>query len=127
MARKEAHVAVGAIAGGVSYCLVKDKLCENPSLLEFGLAVLWGAFLGMLPDLLEPANDPNHRGPMHSAAMLSICACLSKGMLEVRDVASWKKTWSVIACSAYASHLLLDGVSPRSLPVLGLKASALEV
>jgi membrane-bound metal-dependent hydrolase YbcI (DUF457 family) len=127
MARKEAHALVGALAGGVSYCLVKDKLGEDTSFLEFGLAILWGAILGMLPDLLEPANDPNHRGAMHSAAALTACVCLGKGMLEGRDVASWKKTWSVVACSAYASHLLVDGVSPRSLPLLGLKAAALEI
>jgi len=102
---------------------------------------------GVMPDILEPAVSPNHRSVAHSlvaagglvvAAKASYhvkcleraAACEQRAALLVVGSQEWGKerrsaaAWRVIAASAlgfvagYASHLVLDGATPRSLPVV---------
>jgi inner membrane protein len=126
MARREAHAVAGAISGVGSYVCVKDKLGEKCTLLEVLLAGLLGAAVGTIPDELEPASNPNHRGPFHSVGLLVAGATFTKRILDSPDVPSWAKVCSAVSCGAYASHLVLDGVSPKSLPLLGLNTRLLE-
>jgi len=126
MACREAHVIVGGITGAVAYCIMKERQGEKSSLLEALAAAVAGGLIATIPDVLEPATDPNHRGPLHSVGALAACVAVIKKVLDSREIASWAKVWSIVGAAAYASHLVLDGVSPKSLPLLGLKHGFLE-
>jgi len=126
MARREVHAVGGAVAGIGSYIWVKKKLSEECTLLGVLLAGFVGAIVAAIPDELEPASNPNHRGPFHSVGMLAASIALAQKSLHSAEVPSWAKIGSVVTCGAYASHLVLDGISPKSLPLLGLNAKLLE-
>ncbi len=82
-----------------------------------------GSFFGALPDLLEPAiNNPHHRQFCHS---LVTVAAIGYGMRRAylwrpsTDREKFLRGMALIAGGAYLSHLLLDCITPRSLPILG--------
>jgi hypothetical protein len=59
---------VGALAGGVAAGVnAKDEQLFY-MVLEIGGGILGGIHGAQLPDLLEPANIPRHRGPVHGWA-----------------------------------------------------------
>ncbi len=78
-----------------------------------------GGFVGsMIPDVLEPAIHPNHRGLAHSVA--------AGGGVGFQTVQWWlnhgqstdAKFLFLEACAVgYLSHLLLDGRTPKGLPI----------
>jgi membrane-bound metal-dependent hydrolase YbcI (DUF457 family) len=71
-----------------------------------------------LPDILEPAIHPNHRGIAHSAVVGS--------GIFIKAIKSWttnssqpQGAESVILTAlavGYLSHLFLDGKTPKGLP-----------
>jgi hypothetical protein len=110
--------------------------------------LLGGWVGGVLPDVLEPAVDPNHRKAAHSVAAGGVltlarlaewqAACRSAaeaaghraimhplGSPE-RSRAEWDVLlWRLVAgalvglVAGYASHLVLDAGTPRSIPLVG--------
>lgn len=62
------HRAFSAFAsGGAAFLLSKNETPENRVIETIGGALV-GYPLGTLPDLIEPATSPRHRGPFHSVA-----------------------------------------------------------
>jgi hypothetical protein len=73
MPRFREHLAGGAVAAGVVNVLVQlEAASANPDYVfdwgELLLCCVAGAGAACLPDLLEPANSPNHRKNCHSFA-----------------------------------------------------------
>lgn len=116
MSKKAVHVAVGAVTGAGAAALVANRNNENA--FELVLQVL-GGFAGgwhggALPDVLEPALTPVHRGAAHSLAMFAggTTAAVKKGhpfLSETRarvraleaardlEVEPWRRFWLTIA------------------------------
>ena len=79
------------------------------------LAVSAGILGGVLPDLLEPATNPNHRAFFHSLLTLAGLALL---VAAVRD---WPEEFNAVFKSfvaGYFSHGLLDLTTPKGLPIM---------
>lgn len=77
---------------------------------------LLGAGCGILPDLIEPATDPNHRSFFHSKAfaMLIFLKLISIKNKQTLDEKS--KPLIYAAGVGYLSHLLFDSQTSKGLP-----------
>jgi len=80
------------------------------------------AACGTLPDVLEPALHPNHRQFFHSLAVV--------GMIGTAWYRAYKWTpetvegsvmrWMLLVVGgAYLTHLAMDAMTPKGLPLLG--------
>ena len=118
MANGSTHRTVGTVTGLAM--AIQAKMQDEPinPLLAIGAST---AFC-QLPDLLEPATNPHHRQFFHSVSFLVM---LGYGLKKAYD---WKPEDNggqllrfLILCAGagYISHLVLDGLTPKSLPLLG--------
>jgi membrane-bound metal-dependent hydrolase YbcI (DUF457 family) len=131
MANFKKHVLVGAaVAGSANLIYQLARLYtsrERPMTFLGALGqVKWdrvavfaaaGAAIAALPDLLEPAYHPNHRGLFHSV-------CFG-GALAYGAFGKHSEGWGEgdrhavrVGVLAYLSHLYLDAGTPKSLPLL---------
>lgn len=70
MANRKQHAVLGAAAGVSGYALYSWIMQEEmslPELIGFALSGTVGAFL---PDIVEPATNPNHRSFFHSVSFV---------------------------------------------------------
>lgn len=84
----------------------------------------FGALLGSLPDVLEPAIHPHHRQFFHSVAFgLMVGWGMHRLYRWQPNVPSYRVARAVglIAGTAYLAHLLMDAGTPRSIPLLALR------
>jgi inner membrane protein len=121
MANGKTHLMVGA---GVA--LIADTLWQRAQMKldperEFDWAELvivgvCGAGVGILADVLEPATDPNHRGFFHSIFFYVLLLwAFTKFTAKLAGFALYLG----IMLLCYCSHLFLDSLTPRGLPLLG--------
>ncbi len=81
-----------------------------------------GALLGTLPDVLEPATNPNHRQIFHSLAAFAVIGYGAKKLYEWEPTTSFDtllRAGLLVGCGAYLIHLGMDALTPRSLPLVG--------
>jgi membrane-bound metal-dependent hydrolase YbcI (DUF457 family) len=118
MANFKVHALVGAGVGFGAYCVKYniEKTLAPERKFDWERAAIWtgiGVLGACLPDWLEPATSPHHRAFFHSftvlAAILWSLLVLSAGTVSAVGL-------FFAAGIGYASHLLLDGCSRRSLP-----------
>jgi inner membrane protein len=72
MANRKQHIILGAAAGvgGCAvYSYIKEEKPSWPELIGSGLS---GAAGSLLPDLIEPATNPNHRSFFHSVSFAAV-------------------------------------------------------
>lgn len=109
-----AAIAVGAVTAAGTYS--SDKTIEKTA-----AASVLAYNLGTLPDLLEPATNPNHRKFFHSLAFLGL---VGTGMYKLYQ---WKpedemdkliRFALLVGGGAYVTHLLMDSSTPKGLPAL---------
>jgi len=116
-------ILVGAIGGG-AYSAVRQyqELQRHPQ-EEFDIAeVLRGAAKGgtaggvgaAIPDILESAITPNHRGVFHSAPLLIVFVLIAVGIFERSKSALMGLVFSFVL--GYISHLWADCKTPQGLP-----------
>jgi inner membrane protein len=120
MANGAVHQLAGAVAG-IGICL-KNNGNRPEDQFDPLIAGVLGASLGKLPDWLEPAVHPNHRQFFHSVAVLTTGAYGIKKLFEWNPETQgkvWLRRILLVGGAAYISHLLLDGVTPKSLPLIG--------
>ncbi len=132
MANFRKHLETGAKAGTFVGCIfyiiqyIKAKNRNPLYVFNFGeflktmlIGTGLGAISGILPDKMEPATNPNHRGFFHSylfwftAGFVTLIILLGK----------FKTIWKFIASclfAGYSSHLVLDSKSTKSLPIHGI-------
>lgn len=120
MANGVAHQFVGA-AAGIATCIQDDGI-KKPELYNPVTAAMAGGFFATLPDRLEPALHPNHRQFFHSVAILALIAT------GVRAAYRWEpatkgqallRALLLVGGVAYGTHLVLDGLTPKSIPLIG--------
>lgn len=118
MASGFTHKFVGGLVGLAVAVTVQDK--EQP--INPLLAIGTGTAFGELPDILEPATNPHHRQFCHSLVVLATVGYGVKKVYDWKPEDSAGEFWRTIALCAgagYISHLVLDALTPRSLPVIG--------
>jgi inner membrane protein len=118
MANFTQHAICGALAGTVTY-LVWSGINGQP-LTFSGLLVssAAGTLGGVLPDLLEPATHPHHRAFFHSLAFAASAGIGVQRFASDPSRAPAQKLLVLVAALGYASHLTLDGCTPRGLPAV---------
>ena len=70
----KAHLLLGGVIGGGGYVLYRLAEKKPIDILELILYSIGGAIAGILPDILEPATNPNHRSLFHSITTLLMIA-----------------------------------------------------
>ena len=121
MANGYAHSFAGTAVGLAVPLMNKDTIKETPELLVAGPLV--GNFFGKLPDIIEPAfKNPNHRQFFHSITVLAAVGYGVKKAYDWQTEDNFEKVIrGILLCAGagYLSHLALDAITPRSLPLVG--------
>lgn len=92
--------------------------------VKVALFSIGGGIVASIPDLLEPATSPNHRGIFHS--LLCGLAVFYVAFGKPSANLSLPNQFSLRAVAlSYLSHLFLDSLTPKSLPLVGLPAIAI--
>lgn len=114
-----AHKLGAALAVGTA---VAGHQHENHGRIDwkaFGAAWLAGE-LGSLPDILEPAIHPNHRGFFHSVTCLAAVGYGGYKLYQWEPEDDFDKVvkWlGLFATGAFGVHLLMDATTKKSLPL----------
>lgn len=122
MRRKE-HLNVGFLTGmiySVAYLLNQPKEKNGFDWIDFRniLIITGGSTFGsLLPDMIEPATNPNHRSIFHSVLFGSI---LTGNLIHNRNAKPDDILKMVInsISAGYLSHLVIDSTTPRGLPIV---------
>lgn len=114
------HLIVGGMVGLTGMIFLKWIRNEKVTFWEGVGGVLAGCLGASLPDLLEPVNNPSHRKVLHSIAMggTGIPFSISRIYEGVWPLTQEERDILIILLSGYFSHLVLDGGTPRGLPIL---------
>lgn len=119
MPNAKTHMLVGAGVGLTAALLDNNK---HPVSHNVVVASAVGAFMGRLPDILEPALHPNHRQFFHGMTVLTL---LSTGLLKAyhwspeEPFEKFLRGLMLIGGGAYLSHLICDASTPKGLPLVG--------
>ena len=118
MANFKTHALVGGGVGFAAYCAKYSiqKTYSPETRFDLGQAAAWagvGVLAASIPDWLEPATSPNHRGFFHSFAILGTVLWL---LTIVSTGTATTAGLLVVAGLAYTSHLAMDACTRRSLP-----------
>lgn len=112
------HLIVGAVVGGGTYLAMKSQRNEQAKLGEVIACAMAGAVVALLPDMLEPATGPFHRGLLHSAAAGAGLVYLSRQIWRMAEFPESERILYLVGCVAYLSHLVLDLSTPARLPIV---------
>jgi hypothetical protein len=140
------HREVGTLAGALAALHNANAQAPGDQLLELVGGGLGGRLGGCMPDVLEPAISSWHRGTAHSYSLLMVAYHNRERLLgaaewcreKARDLRSqipsspgrelslefWAAAWALMAgflvgfAAGYVSHLALDALTPRGLPVV---------
>ena len=117
MANSTGHMIAGGVTGAVVLVHHRRSEKKRVELSEFLIAVLVGILFGLLADKLEPASSPNHRAFFHSLLFFGFAAWQLYRLCCAEETSSDQQLALKLIGAAYASHLLLDAVTPKGLPI----------
>lgn len=118
MPDSKTHALIGAAAAAGAWYLYCRGTGREVKAGECILAAGVGAAAGLLPDLIEPAYHPNHRGIFHS---VTAAVTLGYGATRAWNNPAFSQNdrmGVVLGYVAYLSHLLADSQTPKSIPLL---------
>jgi membrane-bound metal-dependent hydrolase YbcI (DUF457 family) len=118
MSNSNEHFKVGAVSAAVLY--ITDRMSKQQP-IEFWPALgygLTGGISSLVPDLLEPANSPNHRNFMHSMLFAALLAEYKQQLEQNQALPEKDKMLWQALITGYWSHLSLDAKTPRGLPLI---------
>ena len=123
-----------AVGGGINLAWQLSNIFDSPNppkgfwetlerldFFELALFTAGGATIATLPDILEPATNPNHRALFHSLACGGAVTYGAFGK-HTKNLSPDAKHALRVAALSYLSHLLMDSNTPKGLPVVGLPA-----
>ena len=113
------QIAAAFIAGGI--CLHKEAERGEKTAEPFLMAA-FAALTTNLPDVLEPAANPNHRKFFHGLAFAALVAKVTQELYQWQPKDETGKMIRFILLGVgggYLIHLLLDFFTPKSLPLVG--------
>jgi len=110
-----AGLAVGAVMNGVIQWLEQlDDPSKKFDWGEFFLCTAAGGAAALLPDILEPANSPNHRKFFHSITAAGLVVYAMSGRHTEGCSKPVLKLLTILGMG-YLSHLALDCTTPRAI------------
>lgn len=129
------HNTAGAILGTSIYLTIQDNSTEkrNVDLGELFLFSGIGLSTARIPDIIEPATNPNHRDFFHSLVFAGIMGYVGVKALQdfqtrrLERRASGIEKWSkyeyvdiaiMIAAGSILLHIVMDGFTPKGLPFI---------
>ena len=113
-----AGLAVGAIVNGLIQWL--ECLDDSAKRFDWGELIVCSAAGGaaaLLPDILEPADSPNHRKFFHSVTAAGLVVYGMSGRHTDDCSESARKILTVLGMG-YLSHLALDCTTPRAIDLI---------
>lgn len=114
------HRLVAAISIG-TICAHSEARRQERTLRPLAGAVL-AAGATNLPDILEPACHPNHRGMFHSLAVAGALGWAAYRLYKWEPESDFDEIVRfvlLVGAGAYLIHLLLDATTAKSLPLIG--------
>ena len=119
MPRRKEHIIIGASTAVVANFVMQLFESEDQKIdpAEVLLAGFLGAFGGVLPDLIEPAVNPNHRKFFHSYSTI-LGVGYSVAGKHTKKCSRFRKRMMVSAGIGYISHLIADSMTPKGLPIV---------
>lgn len=79
---------------------------------------IFGAIGGLIPDQLEPATNPNHRGPFHSWGMMGL-TIIGENKLKQNEQIDLQLKKAILDISlGYKLHLAVDATTHKRLPFI---------
>lgn len=120
MANAAEHVLYGGISGGATYFILCHNHKRQPDLGELLLCVGAGILGGAAPDAIEPADHPHHRQSAHSFAAAWLLLRFGNHYCGVENsqLTEFQKMLLAAGIAGYMSHLVVDGFTPRSIPLI---------
>ncbi|MEK7449842.1 MAG: metal-dependent hydrolase [Planctomycetota bacterium] len=118
MANTGRHFLLGAgLTTGVYllYKLIKKEPVTFGGVVK---SVAVGGTAGILPDLIEPATNPNHRQFFHSLVFLGLTIYGNKLVRQDKNITPELKELFSLASAGMGSHLLADSLTPKGLPLI---------
>jgi membrane-bound metal-dependent hydrolase YbcI (DUF457 family) len=123
MPGKTVHSIIGATTAAALAHAFLPETCQDRG-LKIAAAAGVGAIAGLVPDILEPAINPNHRALFHS--LLTGAAIIYAGKKTSDSLrlpaGDNKSAWLALATFAfvagYGSHLGADALTPKGLPLI---------
>ena len=115
------HLIAGATVG-VALNVMKQsaqKTVEPSRRFDWGEMLIWGgvgATIASVPDWLEPATSPRHRGFFHSLAFAGLIGLVVRSVWRSNRVRREHREFFGLSGLAYLSHLALDFITPFGLP-----------
>ncbi len=77
-----------------------------------------GAIGGIIPDVIEPATNPNHRDFFHSGMMGGLIFFWEDKLRQNEIINPQLKKAILDFSCGYKLHLLVDSATPKSLPLI---------
>jgi hypothetical protein len=121
MPNAAAHALGAAIGVGLAHMAQEHATEKEPTGMPFVSAALAGC-AGSIPDVLEPAIHPNHRQFFHSVVAGGLVLFGAKKLYDWEPETDFQKIVryaALVSAGAYLMHLILDGCTPKSLPLVG--------
>lgn len=121
MANLKEHAWIGAGVGVLTYAIMRDIYQRPFDLGEMLMCAALSTVAATVPDVIEPALHPHHRGLAHSLVTGTGLLRIAVGFCDPKnsDWDPWQKTLWASATAGYLSHLAADGCTPHRLPLLG--------
>jgi membrane-bound metal-dependent hydrolase YbcI (DUF457 family) len=107
-------LAVNAVKQAVQMNLAPSRQFDW---LEFAGCGLVGGVVGLVPDLIEPAVSPNHRGFFHSVGWGTALFYITHGP-HSRNWTDGDRTAAQMLCLCYLSHLVADASTPKGINLI---------
>jgi len=113
------------MAAGVTTFAVTSTFAKISDVRDLPNPFVAGALASVftnLPDLIEPATNPNHRQFFHSVAFAGAISYGLKCAYDWEPDSNQKRMLRhmlLILGGAYLTHLALDAFTRKSLPLLG--------
>jgi len=118
------HKVVGAAAGTFGALKFCEEQQLNPDFLDLSIVLGAGTLGGRMADILEPANNPWHRGAAHSVLIAGLVAHGIQAISDNDRCPEWLqqnprlRLFILSFLWGYASHLALDLMTANGLPLL---------
>lgn len=113
------HIGIGFVAGALAYAVYKYSRKEEITLEGITKSGMVGGTFSLTPDFLEPPTNPNHRAFAHSVVAMMAGSYGGYKGLQNGNLDEETKELLIAALAGYGSHILADGMTPKSIPMLG--------
>ncbi len=113
------HRAGAALAMTLLSVLTEKQ--DTPNVGQYTCASSLAYLLGTLPDLIEPASNPNHRQFFHSWICLALVGYGTYKAYRWQPETKLHKLVKGLLITggiAYSTHLLMDSTTPKGLPAI---------